>query len=102
MKFYVVDTTLTPPQEKWFNSYPQIIQYLEQMSIRGFNQTRKQRMIMLEEIGYGYDDPDSVTFVRSMAEKFNVGVLRDGLNPNQKMRCDITSVALFQKQEFGS
>ena len=102
MQFYIVDTTLNPPQEKRFDSYRKIVQYLEQLSVRAFGQTRKQRMILLEEIGYGYDDPDSVTFVRSMAEKFNIGVLRDGLNPNQKMRCDITSIALFQKDEFGS
>lgn len=102
MKFYVVDTTVPHPQEKWFNSYGQIVQYLEQMSVRAFGQTRKQRMIMLEEIGHGPDDSNSVTFVRTMAEKFNMGVLRDGLNPNQKMRCDITSVALFQREEFGS
>jgi hypothetical protein len=102
MKFYVVDTTIAPPQEKWFNSYGQIVQYLEQMSVREFGQTRKQRMYLLEECGHGPDDSNSVTFVRSMSEKFNVGVLRDGLNPNQKMRCDITSVALFQREEFGS
>src|ERR1041385_6811725 len=101
MQYYVVDTTLPSSQEKWFNSYGQIVQYLEQMSIRAFNQTRKQRMVLLEELGNGYDDSNSVTFVRSMADKFNIGVLRDGLNPNQKMRCDITSVALFQKDEFG-
>lgn len=102
MQYYVVDTTVTPPQEQRFGSYDQIVKYLEQMSMRAFGQNRKQRMIMLEEIGYGYDDSNSVTFVRSMAEKFNIGVLRDGLNQNQKMRCDITSIALYQKDEFGS
>lgn len=102
MKFYVIDTTIPNQQEKWFSSYPEIIKYLEQMSVRAFGQTRKQRMTLLEEIGHGYDDSDSVTFVRSMAEKFNMGVLRDGLKVDQKMRCDVPSVALFQKDEFGS
>lgn len=102
MQFYVVDTTLNPPQEKRFNSYGDIVRYLEQMSVRAFGQTRKQRMVMLEEIGYGYDDSNSVTFVRSMGEKFNMGILRDGLNKDQKLRCDITSIALFQREEFGS
>jgi len=102
MQFYVVDTTIIPAQEKRFNSYQEIVQYLEQMSIRAFGQTRKQRMVMLEEIGHGYDDINSVTFVRSMSEKFNIGILRDGLNKNQQFRCDISSVALFQKEEYGS
>lgn len=102
MQYYVVDTTLRPAQELRFGSYPQIVQHLEQMSMRAFGQTRKQRMVLLEELGNGYDDIQSVNFVRSMAEKFDIGVLRDGLNRNQRMRCDITSVALFQKDEFGS
>jgi|SRR6185503_11025424 len=102
MQYYVVDTTVPAPQEKRFNSYDQAVRYLEQMSVRAFNQTRKQRMVLLEELGNGSDDSNSVTFVRSMSETFNIGVLRDGLNKNQQMRCDITSVALFQKEEFGS
>jgi hypothetical protein len=102
MQYYVIDTTLNSAQEKRFGSYNEIVHYLEGMCQRTFGQTRKQRMLMLEEIGHGYDDIGAVTFVRSMAEKFNMGVLRDGLNLNQKMRCDITSVELYQKDEFGS
>jgi len=102
MQYYVVDTTLNPPQEKRFTEYGHVVQYLEQMSVRAFGQSRKQRMIMLEEIGHGHDDSSSVNFVRSMAEKFNMGVLRDGVFRNERMRCDITSVALFQREEFGS
>lgn len=101
MQYYVIDTTLNPSQEKRFGSYPQIVQYLEQMTPRAFKQTRKERMLMLEEIGHGYDDTDSVNFVRSMSEKFNIGVIRDAIKA-EKMRCDITSVALYQKEEFGS
>lgn len=102
MQYYVIDTTLNPSQEKRFGSFNEIVRYLEGMSQRAYRQTRKERMIMLEEIGHGYDDTGSVNFVRSMAEKFNMGILRDGLNQNQKMRCDITSVELYQKEEFGS
>lgn len=101
MQYYVVDTTLNPPQDKKFNSYGEIVNYLSQMSQRAYGQDRKARMIMLEEIGHGHDDSQAVNFVRSMSEKFNVGVLRDGLHRDQKMRCDITSIALFQKNEFG-
>jgi hypothetical protein len=102
MQYYVVDTTLNPPQDRRFNSYGEIVNYLSQMSQRAYGQDRKARMIMLEEIGHGQDDSNAVNFVRSMSEKFNVGVLRDGLNKNEKMRCDITSVALFQQEEFGN
>jgi hypothetical protein len=102
MQYYVVDTTLNPPQDKRFNTYGEIVNYLSQMSQRAYGQDRKARMIMLEEIGHGHDDSNAVNFVRSMAEKFNIGVLRDGLHKNEKMRCDITSVALFQQEEFGN
>lgn len=102
MQFYIVDTTLRPPQEKRFNSYSEIVSYLETLSTRAYQQTRKQRMLMLEELGHGYDDSQAVAFVRSMAEKFNMGVIRDGVTKGEKMRCDICNVALFQKDEFGS
>lgn len=102
MQYYVIDTTLNSAEEKRFGSYNEVVRYLEGMSQRAYGQTRKQRMIMLEEIGHGYDDSGSVTFVRSMAEKFNMGVLRDGLNRNERLRCDITSVTNFQNDEFGS
>lgn len=102
MLYYVVDTTINPAQEKRFTEYGHVVQYLEQMSVRAYGQNRKMRMIMLEEIGHGHDDSGAVNFVRSMAEKFNMGVLRDGVNKNERMRCDITSVNNFQKDEFGS
>lgn len=102
MQYYVIDTTLTPPQDKRFNSYPSLVQYLEQMTIREFKQTRKQRMLLIEELGHGYDDSDSVTFTRSMAEKFNMGVIRRGGPTEERIRCDVTAEALFHKEEFGS
>jgi hypothetical protein len=102
MQYYVVDTTQGSQQEKRFNRFNEVVQYLEQMSVRAYGQNRKQRMIMLEELGHGHDDSGAVNFVRSMAEKFNMGVLRDGVNKNERLRCDITSVNLFQNEEFGS
>ena len=95
---YIVDTTVNPAQEVRFNAYPPAVKRLEEMSIRSFSQTRKNRMLVLEELGHGYDDPDAVNFVRSMAESFNMGVIRDGL----RMRCDITAIPLYQKEEFGN
>lgn len=100
--YYVIDKTLSPPREVRLQTYPQIVQYLEQMSVRAYKQNRKQRMIMLEEIGHGYDDRDAVTFVRSMAQDFEMGVIRNDAGVNRRMKCDITSVALYQKEEFGN
>ena len=97
MIIYIKDTTLTPSQEKQFNSYPRAVQYLEGMSQRAYGQTRKQRMILLEELGHGADDPNAVTFVRTMAQAFDIGVVRDGAH----LPCDITTIPLYQKEEFG-
>jgi hypothetical protein len=98
MIFYIVDTTVSPPRNLQFGSYPEAVNHLERMSERAYKQTRKQRMLMLEEIGHGYDDPNSVTFVRTMAEQFDMGVLREG----RKTRCDISLIPLHQQDEFGS
>lgn len=102
MTFYIIDTTLKPAQEIRLHDYKSTVNYLEAMSIRAYNQTRKQRMIMLEEIGHGYDDRDSVTFVRSMASQFDMGVIRNNAGALNRMKCDIPSIALYQKEEFGN
>jgi len=102
MTIYIVDTTLRPPVEKRFPSYPQAVQYLESMSLRAFGQTRKQRMVLLEECGHGYDDTNSVTFVRSMADMFEMGVIRDDAGVSRRMKCDITNLQLWQRDEFGN
>jgi hypothetical protein len=98
MQYYVVDTTSSPDQVLKFNTYPEIVNHLEIMSKRRYRKSRKERMIDLEEVGHGPDDRQAVNFVRSMAEVFNLGIVRDeGL-----MRCDITAVEYFQKEEYGS
>jgi hypothetical protein len=102
MTFYVVDTTLNPPQTRQFEYYTQIVKYLEEMCQRTFGQSRKSRMLMLEEIGYGYDDTQGVSFVRSMAEKFNMGIYRNDAGNVHPMRCDIANVALYQNEDFGN
>ncbi len=99
MKYYVVDTTLQIPNKiQEFNTYPEIVYYLEGMCQRRYGQTRKERMIVLEEVGHGHDDNQAVNFVRGMAEEFSMGVVRE----DRYVRCDITNVALYQKEEFGS
>ena len=99
MKIYITDTTITPARDVFFNSYPEAVRYLEGMSQRAFRQTRKEYMLLLESMGHGYDDSSSVNFVRSMAERFNIGMVRpDGF----KFRCDISSEFVFNKEEYGS
>ena len=98
MQYYVVDTTINPKQVVKFDTYPLLLKRLEEMSVRHYRQTRRERMILLEEVGHGDDDRQGVNFVRSMAEQFNMGVSRqEGL-----MRTDVIAVALYQKEEFGN
>jgi hypothetical protein len=99
MNYYIVDTTLqTKDNIKQFPSYPDIVRYLEEVVKRKYNQTRSQRMILLEEVGHGSDDNQAVNFVRSMSEEFSMGIVRE----NRFVRCDIIGVALYQKEEYGS
>ena len=98
MILYIVDTTLNPPQEKRLNNYPDLVNYLEQVSIRAYKQNRKERMIMLEEIGHPPDNNQAVSFVNSMAEKFDMGIIREG----RRVRCDIPRIVLYQKDEYGN
>ncbi len=100
--FYIIDKTLNPEREVRFNDYYATVRYLEGMSQRKYRQTRKQRMIMLEEIGHGYDDTNSVSFVRSLAQEFEMGVVRNDGGMQRRMKCDITTIALYQKEEFGN
>lgn len=98
MTIYITDTTLNPAKDVTFNDYNSAVQYLEGMSIRAYGQTRKAYMVQLESIGFGEDDQGAVTFVRSLSERFEIGVIREG----RKMRCDITTAFAFNKPEYGS
>jgi len=98
MEYYVVDSTVRPAKSVKFKTYPEIVKHLEGMSVRAFGQTRKERMLLLEEVGHGEDDRQAVNFVRTMSEKFNIGIVRE----DQLMRCDIAAVSLYQKEEYGN
>lgn len=98
MTIYITDTTVKPYKDVTFNDYHSAVRYLEGMCQRSGQGTRRDHMILLESIGYGDDDPTSVTFVRSMAERFDIGIIREG----RKMRCDITTAFAFNKPEYGS
>ena len=98
MQIYITDTTINPVKDVVFNTYMAAVKHLEGMVRRAFGQTRKDYMLLLESVGHGDDDGNSVNFVRAMAERFEMGVLRSG----RKMRCDVTSVFMFNKPEYGS
>ena len=98
MQIYITDTTITPPKDVILGSYQAAIGYLESMSKRAFGQSRKDYMLLLESMGHGYDDTTSVNFVRAMAERFNIGIVRDG----RKFRCDISVAFAFNQEEYGS
>lgn len=102
MTIFINDTTTNPPREAKFETFHDAVTYLGDMSQRAYGQNRKQRMIFLEELGHGYDDRDSVNFVRSMASAFEMGVIRNDAGQLRRMKCDITSIDRFQSSEFGS
>lgn len=81
-----------------FYDYPSAVKHLEGMCQRALGESRKQHMLLLESVGHGDDDFQSVNFVRAMAERFDIGLVRDG----RKMRCDITTAFAFNKPEYGS
>jgi hypothetical protein len=97
MTFYVEDTTLQPPSEKRFQSYKDFVLYLDGMSQRAYGQTRVERTRLLEEIGHGIDDNNATLFVRSMQDKFSIGIIRE----ERRVRCDIPNVLSFQQEEYG-
>lgn len=101
MTIYIRDTTVSPRVEQHCNSFQEAVTYLEGMSKRAYKQTRAQRMNMLTEIGHGYDDRDSINFVRSMADAFEMGIIRNNAGAMTRLKCDITSISQYQKAEYG-
>ena len=95
--FYVRDKTVNPPQDRSFNAYSRLVEYLGQMCQRAYGQNKDARTRLLEELGNGADDHNSTLFVRSMQEQFEIGVIRDG----RRTQCDVTTLVAFQKPEYG-
>lgn len=98
MQIYINDKTLNPPKDIFFTDYKSVVRYLEGMVQRETGHPRKNYMLFLESVGHGGDDSDSVNFVRSMSERFDIGIIREG----RRMRCDITAASMYNKPEYGS
>lgn len=77
MKYYIVDTTLSNTP-KVYTSLQEVIHHLEGTVQRQFKLTRAQYMQNLIELGHGYDDDGGITFAQSMAESFNMGIIKQG------------------------
>ena len=97
MIYYVRDKTTNPPQVQQFNSYQQMVHYLDGMCQRAYKQNKVQRTRLLEELGNGSDDHNSTLFVRSMQEAFEIGIIRNG----RYTQCDVTTMVAYQKPEYG-
>ena len=74
MKYYSTDTT-SPQGTHVYNTTLDVVRHLEGTVKRKFNLTRQQYMQNLIDLGYGYDDDNGVTFVSSLSEHFNIGVV---------------------------
>lgn len=97
MKYYVQDSTRNN-QVVHFNSLKEIISYLDGMVKRATGLSRAQYTQNLTDLGHGIDDPEGMTFVRSLNENFNIGVVRrDGA----LIKCDIHEATIFNKPEHG-
>ena len=73
----MVDTTLSS-EPRVFDSLPLLVAHLEGAVYRKLRLTRDEYMHNLISLGYGYDDTEGSTFTTSMAEEFNIGVVRSG------------------------
>ena len=96
MTYYIQDPSVG--KYSHFNTVLELVTYLEGMIQRTHKVTRKQYMQNLIELGYGYDDPNGVTFTRAMADEFNLGVIRGG----SYVKSDVHSDSRFSQKEFGN
>jgi hypothetical protein len=100
MKYYVKDTTRkannkTPVIIK--DSVPEMVQYLESVCQRQFNQTRFEFMNHCESVGAGSDEPTGQCFTELMSEYVEVGAVKDTPNGPVPIRCNIFETARFNK-----
>ncbi len=95
-KFYIQDSTVN--KYVYFDTVPQLVDYLGQVTKRAYNLTRQQYTQNLTDLGYGPDDRDGVTFTRALAEQFNMGVVtKEGTH----VKTDVHTAVSFLKDEYG-
>lgn len=98
MQIYIKDTTLNPIQYVTLNSYPELIQYLERLVHEVYGKYRSSFMEEMAALGYGYDDSSSVNFLRLMSDRYEMGIIRDGV----RIKCDVSATFVFNREEYGN
>lgn len=92
MKFYIVDTTLGKAPV-YYNTLNEVIKHLEGTVQRKFKQDRRAYMQNLVDLGHGADDPNGKTFVESLSQYFNIGVVKE----LRHVKCNIHEVLQYSK-----
>lgn len=77
MKYYILDTTLSR-KPLLFETVDELVHHLEGTVWRKFKLNRATYMDNIISLGYGYDDDLGSTFATSLAEHFDIGVIREG------------------------
>lgn len=95
-KFYIKDTTIN--RNVYFDSVPQLVNYLGFLVKRYTGQDRKEYMQTLTDLGHGYDDDAGVTFTRTLAEKFEMGYVN---SEAVHMQTDVHNLSTFNSKEYG-
>lgn len=94
-KFYIQDSTVN--RYVYFDTVPQLVEYLGTVTKRAYNLTRQQYTQNLMDLGYGPDDQAGVTFTRALSEQFNIGVLTtDG----KHVKTDVHTAVNFSQDEY--
>jgi len=95
MQFYIVNDKKTAI----FNSVPELVRELEVLVKQKIGMSRKEYMQNLIDLGYGYDDPQGVTFTQAMTEFFEIGTFNNG----QFKKTNVHESEYFSKykKEFG-
>ncbi len=90
MKFYLFDTT-TGNNPVYFENIPSLINHLEGTVQRRFRMNRRTYMQHLVDLGHNPDDPTGKTFVESMSQYFNIGVVKD----LRHVKCNVHEVVQY-------
>jgi len=96
-RYYIFDTTATPPQYVTFDTVREVVRYLEEYVQRALKQPRAQFMYEMSELGHGEDDARGVNFTRQLSEYVNIGKIQNG----KPVKCDIHVVERFSSPEYG-
>lgn len=92
--FYVKDGKLI----KYLDSVPEVVSFLEKVVVEKTGYSRPTWMQHIIELGHGADDPSGRTFVDSLQQFVEIGVVRNG----RLTRCSIHEATIFQKPEYGN